>query len=212
MGFRELLSVPPDLRVCLETCLSDTPSQATLERHLPKVRQIIIGLLTGLREKQKLYREGVATRRAGELKETDARRAREGGSVPGTSSGRTNDGPVDAGPTSDRTGTGGSSPTILETPMTPTGSGGSGRSRDQLRKFVTQTQAVATQSQSLPSTRSATPASAVPNYALPPVPSSPPVPSTSQTALHLTSPNSTRIPPSPASSPTKPRKIGRAHV
>ncbi|GAA6024019.1 hypothetical protein JCM11491_000534 [Sporobolomyces phaffii] len=64
ISMNELLSVPSDLRVCLETCLSDTPSQATLERHLPQVRQIIIGLLHGLREKQRLYRDGVAQRRA----------------------------------------------------------------------------------------------------------------------------------------------------
>ncbi|KPV78034.1 uncharacterized protein RHOBADRAFT_32642 [Rhodotorula graminis WP1] len=62
----ELMAVPSDLRVCLESCLSNPPSQATLELHLPDVRQIIIGLLHGLRDKQRQYREGVAARRARE--------------------------------------------------------------------------------------------------------------------------------------------------
>ncbi|GAA5991329.1 hypothetical protein JCM10908_003261 [Rhodotorula pacifica] len=104
----ELLSVPADLRVCLETCLSDQPSQATLERHLPQVRQIIIGLLHGLREKQRLYREGVAARR-----QRDARAA-------ATAAGGNVTQQLPAGPT-----------------LTPTSAN---RSRDELRRFVTQTQ------------------------------------------------------------------------
>ena len=59
--------------MCLESCLSDPPSQATLERHLPKVRSIIIGLLTGLREKQRQYRDGVAAKRAKEVRDRDRR-------------------------------------------------------------------------------------------------------------------------------------------
>lgn len=104
----ELLSVPADLRVCLETCLSDQPSQATLERHLPQVRQIIIGLLHGLREKQRLYREGVAARR-----QRDARAAAAAGNV-----------------------TQQQQSTALSN-LTPTSAN---RSRDELRRFVTQTQ------------------------------------------------------------------------
>lgn len=106
----ELLSVPADLRVCLETCLSDQPSQTTLERHLPQVRQIIIGLLHGLREKQRLYREGVAARR-----QRDAR-AIAAGSV------------VQQQQQQQQTNA---------TNLTPSGAN---RSRDELRRFVTQAQ------------------------------------------------------------------------
>ncbi|GAA5897794.1 hypothetical protein JCM5296_006076 [Sporobolomyces johnsonii] len=110
ISMNELLSVPSDLRVCLETCLSDTPSQATLERHLPQVRQIIIGLLHGLREKQRLYRDGVATRRA-----RDANAQANGHAANMTMQQQT-------GP-----------------PLTPNSAG---RSRDELRRFVTQAQQV----------------------------------------------------------------------
>lgn len=106
----ELLSVPSDLRVCLETCLSDQPSQATLERHLPQVRQIIIGLLHGLREKQRLYREGVAARRQREATRTaPVAFGANAASAPGLST------------------------------LTPTSAN---RSRDDLRRFVTQAQQV----------------------------------------------------------------------
>ncbi|GAA6047475.1 hypothetical protein JCM3770_005766 [Rhodotorula araucariae] len=105
----ELMAVPTDLRVCLESCLSNPPSQATLERHLPQVRQIIIGLLHGLRDKQRQYREGVAARRAREI----------------NGKGKS---PV---PPSQVTGPGGP-------PLTPNSAG---RSRDDLRRFVSQTQA-----------------------------------------------------------------------
>ncbi|KWU42627.1 AIP3-domain-containing protein [Rhodotorula sp. JG-1b] len=105
----ELLSVPADLRVCLETCLSDQPSQATLERHLPQVRQIIIGLLHGLREKQRLYREGVAARR-----QRDARAAAAA-----------------AGNVTQQ------QQSAAASNLTPTSAN---RSRDELRRFVTQTQ------------------------------------------------------------------------
>ncbi|GAA5869984.1 hypothetical protein JCM3774_004329 [Rhodotorula dairenensis] len=105
----ELLSVPADLRVCLETCLSDQPSQTTLERHLPQVRQIIIGLLHGLREKQRLYREGVAARRQ--------RDARAAAAAAGSATQQQQ--------------------TPAATNLTPTGAS---RSRDELRRFVTQTQ------------------------------------------------------------------------
>ena len=52
----DMLSVPSELRVCLETCLSEDASPQTLEAHLPRIREVIIGLLTGLREKQNIYR------------------------------------------------------------------------------------------------------------------------------------------------------------
>ncbi|BGP36187.1 Bud site selection protein 6 [Rhodotorula kratochvilovae] len=105
----ELMAVPSDLRICLESCLSNPPSQATLERHLPEVRQIIIGLLHGLRDKQRQYREGVAARRA--------REANGKGKNPAPPPAGSN------GP-----------------PLTPNSAG---RSREDLRRFVSQAQATA---------------------------------------------------------------------
>lgn len=182
----ELLTVPSDLRICLETCLSDTPSQATLERHLPKVRQIIIGLLHGLREKQRLYRDGAAARRVRETKEREAERdriamlAREGligrGSFSGGSSSTSGGSGSLSGRGSQTTTTTG------QNPMTPNSAS---RSRDELRKFVTQAQATENTttttgstrgSQSVPGTRSVSPSTGyappppLPTMALPPAP------------------------------------------
>ncbi|KAM0752982.1 AIP3-domain-containing protein [Meredithblackwellia eburnea MCA 4105] len=150
IGMSELLSVPTELRVCLESCLSDPPSQATLERHLPKVRQIIIGLLTGLREKQRLYRDGVAAKRERE------RSARRGSTQTQQSAG--------GGYSDDRrpseisiassTAAGTHQPqqqqpqqslpqrsqTMSNAPITPNSAS---RSREELRKFVSQAQSVA---------------------------------------------------------------------
>ncbi|KAL8279130.1 hypothetical protein RQP46_008386 [Phenoliferia psychrophenolica] len=116
IGMSELLSVPTELRVCLESCLSDPPSQQTLERHLPKVRQIIIGLLTGLREKQRQYRDGVAAKRAKELRD---RERRSGASEETT--------PVAPVPTASVS----RSQSIQSTPITPNSAN---RSREELRK------------------------------------------------------------------------------
>lgn len=102
------MSVPTDLRVCLESCLSNPPSQATLERHLPDVRQIIIGLLHGLRDKQRQYREGVAARRARE-----ANGKGKGTALPPSVSASSSSG----------------------LPLTPNSAG---RSREDLRRFVSQ--------------------------------------------------------------------------
>ncbi|GAA93972.1 hypothetical protein E5Q_00619 [Mixia osmundae IAM 14324] len=65
INMTDLLSVPDDLRVCLETALSEDASPATLEVYLPKIREIIIGLLQGLKGKQSVYRSltDEATRR-----------------------------------------------------------------------------------------------------------------------------------------------------
>ena len=49
--------MPADLRVCLETCLSEEASTATLERHLPQIRDIIVRLLQGLKTKQAYYKQ-----------------------------------------------------------------------------------------------------------------------------------------------------------
>ena len=53
----DLYSVPADLRVCLESCLSEEASTATLERHLPRIRDIIVRLLQGLKTKQAYYKQ-----------------------------------------------------------------------------------------------------------------------------------------------------------
>lgn len=217
--FSELLSVPADLRVCLETCLSDVPSQATLEKHLPGVRQIIIGLLTGLREKQKLYREGVALRKAKDLQEREAAARREiANNAPvasNTNLGRTNSisGNSTLGSTSSN------SPDLNQ--LTPASAG---RSRDQLRKFVTQTQSSSGSgaTQSLPATRSSTPIIPTTSYhpppssppppppSLPPPVISPPSPAKPQLRLVSDPPASTatpRNPQSPSSSPSTAPKV-----
>ncbi|WFD45344.1 Bud site selection protein 6 [Malassezia psittaci] len=53
----DMYSVPTDLRSCLETCLSETASPAALERYLPRIREIIIRLLQGLKSKQASYKQ-----------------------------------------------------------------------------------------------------------------------------------------------------------
>lgn len=55
-SFRELRSVPEDLRHVLETCLAEDATPETLERFLPQVREIITDLLQGLRNKQSQFR------------------------------------------------------------------------------------------------------------------------------------------------------------
>lgn len=59
-----LASVPDDLRDCLEACLSEEASPQTLEIHLPRIREIIIGLLQGLKTKQAEYKQLLIQRRA----------------------------------------------------------------------------------------------------------------------------------------------------
>ncbi|GAA6007999.1 hypothetical protein JCM10207_006992 [Rhodosporidiobolus poonsookiae] len=134
ISMNELLSVPSDLRICLETCLSDTPSQATLERHLPQVRQIIIGLLHGLREKQRLYRDGVAARRQREKERAAAGAA--GGAPNGAAGGAGGGG-------------GGSGGQASGVPLTPHSAG---RSREELRRFVSHAQTVGPPSSGLDET------------------------------------------------------------
>jgi hypothetical protein len=60
----DLISVPDDLRGCLERCLSEDPSPQTLELHLPRIREIIIGLLQGLKAKQAEYKQYLVQNRA----------------------------------------------------------------------------------------------------------------------------------------------------
>ncbi|KAG0364051.1 Bud site selection protein 6 [Gamsiella multidivaricata] len=53
----ELAHIPDDLRGCLETALGEDPSPTSLDQYLPRIKEIIINLLQGLRLKQNLYRE-----------------------------------------------------------------------------------------------------------------------------------------------------------
>lgn len=59
--------MPDDLRTCLEAALSEDASPATLEQHLPRIRQIVVHLLQGLKAKQGRWRAiQEATRRHAE--------------------------------------------------------------------------------------------------------------------------------------------------
>ncbi|CAD6892018.1 unnamed protein product [Tilletia laevis] len=60
----DLASVPTDLRTCLEECLSEEASPQVLEVHLPRIREIIIGLLQGLKMKQAEYKQLLLVQRA----------------------------------------------------------------------------------------------------------------------------------------------------
>ncbi|KAG0213522.1 Bud site selection protein 6 [Mortierella sp. GBA30] len=53
----ELAHIPDDLRNCLETALGEEPSPSSLDQYLPKIKEVIINLLQGLRLKQNIYRE-----------------------------------------------------------------------------------------------------------------------------------------------------------
>ncbi|KAF8968668.1 Bud site selection protein 6 [Entomortierella lignicola] len=53
----ELSHIPDDLRNCLEIALGEEPSPESIEQYLPRIKEIIINLLQGLRLKQNLYRE-----------------------------------------------------------------------------------------------------------------------------------------------------------
>ncbi|KAF8944969.1 Bud site selection protein 6 [Haplosporangium gracile] len=53
----ELAHIPDDLRNCLETALGEEPSPSSLDQYLPKIKEVIINLLQGLRMKQNLYRD-----------------------------------------------------------------------------------------------------------------------------------------------------------
>src|SRR5271170_1453311 len=52
----DLSDIPSQLRQVLETCLARDASPRVLEIYLPKVREIVINLLQGLKRKQARYR------------------------------------------------------------------------------------------------------------------------------------------------------------
>lgn len=62
----DIYQIPQDLRTVLEACLSEDPSAHSLNKYLPRVRQIIATLLRGLQSKQAAYWhavEGASMRR-----------------------------------------------------------------------------------------------------------------------------------------------------
>ncbi|EPQ31471.1 uncharacterized protein PFL1_00806 [Pseudozyma flocculosa PF-1] len=67
----DLASVPDDLRACLERCLSEDASPAVLEVHLPRIREIIINLLQGLKMKQAEYKQFLVQQRAAAASRSD---------------------------------------------------------------------------------------------------------------------------------------------
>lgn len=56
LNFSDLSDIPTQLRQVLETCLARDASPRVLEIYLPKVREIVINLLQGLKRKQARYR------------------------------------------------------------------------------------------------------------------------------------------------------------
>ncbi|CEP18254.1 hypothetical protein [Parasitella parasitica] len=57
LPIEDLLHLPDNLYGCLKTTLSKEASLATLEQHLPAIRDTIVKLLQGLKKKQSLLRE-----------------------------------------------------------------------------------------------------------------------------------------------------------
>lgn len=69
--FSEAAHVPSELHACLEAALAGPPSTATLEQHLPAIRETILQLLHALKQKQAQLRHEVPQRlprRAGTIR------------------------------------------------------------------------------------------------------------------------------------------------
>ncbi|KAG0280068.1 Bud site selection protein 6 [Linnemannia exigua] len=110
----ELAHIPDDLRNCLETALGEEPSPSSLDQYLPKIKEVIINLLQGLRMKQNLYRDqtdakaartqsGVTSGRSksngSAFRQPNTNRTLEGeGSVGGGGAGTTRSQSLNAGP------------------------------------------------------------------------------------------------------------------
>lgn len=60
--FSEAAHVPNELHACLEATLAGPPSAATLEQHLPAIRETILQLLHALKQKQSQLRHEVPQR------------------------------------------------------------------------------------------------------------------------------------------------------
>ncbi|KAI7882382.1 AIP3-domain-containing protein [Lichtheimia hyalospora FSU 10163] len=74
----EAAHVPNELHACLEAALAGPPSTATLEQHLPPIRETILQLLHALKQKQAQLRHEVPQRlprRAGTIRNNNGERA-----------------------------------------------------------------------------------------------------------------------------------------
>lgn len=80
---RDLGNVPEDLRNILEATLSQEASAESLEKYLPKIRDIIVNLLHGLKRKQQKLRQKQA-------RDKDPGGSESGGPVRTTSTSTTN--------------------------------------------------------------------------------------------------------------------------
>jgi hypothetical protein len=80
---RDLGNVPEDLRNILEATLSQEASAESLEKYLPKIRDIIVNLLHGLKRKQQKLRQKQA-------RDKDVGGSESGGPVRTTSTSTTN--------------------------------------------------------------------------------------------------------------------------
>ncbi|KAF9924217.1 Bud site selection protein 6 [Linnemannia zychae] len=77
----ELAHIPDDLRNCLETALGEEPSPSSLDQYLPKIKEVIINLLQGLRMKQNLYRDQNDAKAARAQSTTPSGRSKSNGSA-----------------------------------------------------------------------------------------------------------------------------------
>lgn len=61
--YRDLFTIPTELRNVLETCLGEDPCPQTLELYMPQVRAILYRLLQGLQRVQAPYRKAIEAHR-----------------------------------------------------------------------------------------------------------------------------------------------------
>lgn len=128
-----MLSVPDDLRKCLENCLSETASRRALDTHLPSIRSIIVTLLSGLKTKQAEYRSNTAIRMENDRREAEGLTIQRASSF-STETSSSRGTYSNAGVQRSVSGQSGGSESGKLTPA------GANRSREDLRRFVTSSQ------------------------------------------------------------------------
>ena len=57
--YSDLHSIPAELRVVLERCLSEDPSPELVETYMPDLRKVLYKLLKGLQDRQELWRASI---------------------------------------------------------------------------------------------------------------------------------------------------------
>ena len=62
--YSDIHSIPAELRVVLESCLSEDASPEVLDKFMPEVRHVLFKLLKGLQNQQESWRLALATQRA----------------------------------------------------------------------------------------------------------------------------------------------------